>query len=42
MEGDWSGYFRVRIGKKRIIFSVDFVKHKVYIAVFDYRGNVYK
>lgn len=42
MEGVWSGYFRARTGKKRIIFSIDFVKHQAHVAVFDYRGNVYK
>lgn len=42
MEGDWAGYFRARVGKKRIIFSVDFSQHKAHVAVFDYRGNVYK
>ena len=41
MTGNWNGYFRVRSGKKRVIFSVDFLNKKAHIEVFDFRGNVY-
>ena len=42
MTGNWEGYFRVRTGKKRIIFSIDFLNKKSHVAVFDFRGNAYK
>ncbi len=42
MSGEWAGYLRVRSGKKRIIFSVNFTNHTAHVVVFDYRGNVYK
>ncbi len=42
MTGEWKGFFRVRVGRKRVIFRIDFTHHNAYVAVFDYRGNVYK
>ncbi|PIQ68071.1 MAG: hypothetical protein COV91_06110 [Candidatus Taylorbacteria bacterium CG11_big_fil_rev_8_21_14_0_20_46_11] len=42
MTGVWSGHFRIRSGKIRLIFSVDFYEKKVLVEVVDFRGNVYK
>jgi len=42
LSGNWTGYMRLRSGKKRIIFSVDFLAKKIFVEVFDFRGNVYK
>jgi len=42
MKGDWNRYYRLRIGKKRIIFSINFDKQSIYIDKIDYRGDVYK
>ena len=40
--GKWNGFFRVRMGKVRIIFSIDTVAHHVFIEVIDNRGSVYR
>lgn len=42
MTGTWSRHFRIRSGKIRIIFSIDFYEKKVLVEVVDFRGNVYK
>lgn len=42
LSGDWEGYVRVRTGQKRIIFSVDFLRKRIVVEVFDYRGSVYR
>jgi len=40
--GKWAGYYRVRVGKIRIIFSVDFDGQKILIEVIDNRGSAYR
>jgi len=40
--GGWAGCYRVRIGKIRIIFSIDFDEQKILIEVVDNRGGVYR
>ena len=40
--GKWAGCYRVRIGKIRIIFSIDFDEQKILIEVVDNRGGVYR
>ena len=42
MAGVWSGHFRIRSGKIRIIFSIDFYEKKVLVEIVDFRGSVYK
>lgn len=42
MIGVWSGHFRIRSGKIRIIFSIEFYRKKVLIEVVDFRGSAYK
>ena len=41
MTGIWSGHFRIRTGKIRIIFSIDFYEKKVLVEVVDFRGSAY-
>lgn len=41
LRGEWEGYFRLRIRKLRIIFSIDKVKKRIYIEIVDYRKDVY-
>ncbi len=41
-KGEWIGFYRLRIGKKRIIFSVDFDSEKIFVDKIDFRGDVYK
>ena len=40
--GKWEGCYRVRVGKVRIIFSVDFDRRKALVEVVDNRGSAYK
>jgi mRNA interferase RelE/StbE len=42
LTGKWTGYYRVRVGKIRVIFSVDFEERTVFIEVVDNRGSVYQ
>ena len=40
--GKWLGCYRVRVGKVRIIFSINFDRRIVLIEVVDNRGSVYR
>ncbi|RLF44104.1 MAG: type II toxin-antitoxin system RelE/ParE family toxin [Thermoplasmata archaeon] len=40
--GDWKGYYRIRKGKLRIIFSLNKLEKEIYIEKIDFRGDVYK
>ena len=40
--GNWSGYYRIRVGKIRIIFKVFKEEREIFVERIDYRGNVYK
>jgi mRNA-degrading endonuclease RelE of RelBE toxin-antitoxin system len=42
LKGEWKGYFRIRKGKLRIIFSIDNAGRSIYIERVDFRGDVYK
>lgn len=42
LSGKWAGYYRIRSGKMRIIFSFDADGHRVFVEVVDYRGSVYR
>ena len=42
LSGKWAGCYRVRVGKIRIIFSIDFDGQKILIEVVDNRGGVYR
>lgn len=42
LDGLWKGYYRLRKGKLRIIFSLDNIKHSLFVEKIDYRGDVYK
>ena len=42
LSGAWTGYYRVRTGRIRIIFSFDAEKQRAFVEVVDYRGDVYK
>ena len=42
LSGAWDGYYRVRSGRIRIIFSFDAEKQRAFVEVVDYRGDVYK
>ena len=40
--GKWAGCYRVRVGKIRVIFSIDFDGQKILIEVIDNRGSAYR
>jgi len=42
LKGDWQGFYRIRKGKLRIIFKLNFEEHLIYVARVDHRGGVYK
>jgi mRNA interferase RelE/StbE len=42
MRGEWKDYFRLRVGKIRIIFKIDFEHRKIFVDRIDFRGDVYK
>lgn len=44
MQGDWKGYFRLRVGKYRIIFKLESNNEIriMFIENIDNRGDIYK
>jgi len=42
LKGKWKGYLRIRKGKLRVIFVVDFEDKAVYVERVDFRGKAYK
>ena len=42
MKGEWKDFFRVRVGKIRIIFKIDFENRRIFVDRIDFRGDVYK
>lgn len=42
MKGDWEGFYRLRIGKNRIIFTVDIDSKDIEIFTIGARGDIYK
>ena len=42
LRGEWEGFYRIRIGKLRIISEFQFDIYRVYIEEIDWRGGVYK
>ncbi|MDI6734972.1 MAG: type II toxin-antitoxin system RelE/ParE family toxin [bacterium] len=42
MKGKWKGYYRIKIGKIRMILKPEFKEQKVFVDRIDYRGSVYK
>ena len=42
LEGEWQGFLRMRVGKIRIIFTVDVEQDELQIYDIGFRGNIYK
>lgn len=42
MKGDWEGFYRLRIGKIRIIFRFNIDSDEIEIHTIGARGDVYK
>ncbi len=41
LSGDWVGFFRMRVGKMRVIFRIDKEKDELWVYEIDFRGDVY-
>lgn len=41
LSGKWEGFYRIRIGKTRIILEFQFEQYRVYIENIDWRGGAY-
>ncbi|HEY9800045.1 MAG TPA: hypothetical protein V6D25_06770 [Leptolyngbyaceae cyanobacterium] len=42
MKGEWEGFYRLPVGKNRIIFTVDIETKNIEIYVIGARGDIYK
>ena len=42
LKGNWQGFFRMRIGKIRIIFTISENQNELSIYEIDFRGDIYK
>ena len=42
LSGSWIGFMRLRIGKVRVILTVDIEKDDLFIYEIDFRGDIYK
>ncbi|KAM3103473.1 type II toxin-antitoxin system RelE family toxin [Phormidesmis sp. 146-12] len=42
MKGKWEGFYRLRIGKVRLIFTVDIASGDIEVYVIGNRGDIYK
>lgn len=42
MVGEWTGYYRIRLGDIRVIFWFDETQDIVYVDYIGFRGDVYK
>lgn len=42
MSGEWSGYYRIRIGDLRVIYYLDEANQRLLIDHLGSRGDVYK
>jgi len=42
MKGKWKGYYRIKIGKIRMILGIDFKNKIAFIDKIDFIGDVYR
>ncbi|MGA9381932.1 MAG: hypothetical protein WBV73_24490, partial [Phormidium sp.] len=41
LEGEWQGFLRMRVGKIRIIFTIDTERDELQIYNIGFRGDIY-
>lgn len=41
LKGEWSGFYRNRIGKIRVIIEIDLDAFSVFVERIDFRGAIY-
>jgi mRNA interferase RelE/StbE len=42
LKGDWKGFFRMRVGKVRVVFTINSEADELQVYDIDFRGNIYK
>ena len=42
LSGDWSGYYRCRVGDWRVLYRVDDSQARVFVVVIAHRRDVYE
>ena len=42
MKGEWEGFYRLRIGKIRAIFTINLDSADIEVYAIGYRGDIYK
>jgi mRNA interferase RelE/StbE len=42
LKGEWKDYLRMRVGKTRVIFTVNVELDELQVYDIDFRGNIYK
>jgi mRNA interferase RelE/StbE len=42
LKGEWTGYYRIRKGKVRIILKPDSESRTVFVDIVNFRGSVYR
>jgi len=42
LKGDWKGFFRLRVGKVRVVFTINSEADELQVYDIDFRGNIYK
>lgn len=42
LKGEWSGYWRYRVGDWRVVYRIDDAARRVYVVVIAHRREVYE
>ena len=42
MKGKWKDYYRLRLGRMRVILKINFERTEIWVDRIDFRGDVYK
>jgi len=42
LKGEWKGFLRMRVGKVRVIFTINSDADELQVYDIDFRGNIYK
>ena len=42
IKGNWEGFYRLRIGKIRVIFTVDLTSENIEVYRIGFRGDIYQ
>jgi mRNA interferase RelE/StbE len=42
LHGEWQGYFRLRVGDRRVIYTVDWQNRLIVVHAVGHRSSIYK